>query len=477
MVEMLLVLCLLIWSPILLHHVTLRGPQILVIWLFIAPIATNIVHGRISNPFFRTSISQDSSAPSHKSHKKQNTYGYHAKNVRLEELLEPNRIIFATFLIAFFLVSIVKRKQSISLDWAELWMGAFSLVAIANVLFLSSRLEANLRAVTDAFIIPFTGYYVARRLIISEERFLQLARGIGYTGFYLIIICLIERLVVHQGLMYRLSGPFEGGAVLHVVVATAFFVVLIETIRRWALPRQKPVFLWCVQRIVLFLAPCIILLTWSRGNWVGFLGGLWIVFFLGRRLINVSRKLAVIGLILILGQVIAIGTLSNIPGEDVEQRLENSQTVAWRFASWNRAWQFGEGHRLFGVGFNNLRNELNNGNFTVHNSVISLFVEFGFIGLFLYVAIVVSIIRGGLNLYRVGSHSWDRWRGIMIIAVMAEYLLPALFFETIYSTELSHIYVYVLVGATVGLYGYKQSMLRSNFGLKEERLPLQGAPS
>ena len=82
---------------------------------------------------------------------------------------------------------------------------------------------------------------------------------------------------------------------------------------------------------------------------------------------------------------------------------------------------------------------------TVHNSYLAIFSELGVIGLITYMAIAVSIIRTGLNLYRTGPRIRDRWQGVALIAVMAAYLTPALFANTIYIlTPLHHLYTYVI---------------------------------
>jgi O-antigen ligase len=456
MLTTLLILCLLLWFPILLYQVTSHGFLVLILWLLIAPVATNLVQGE-SNPFFTVQkVQGEYGSPEAR---RGGGYLKAPTSIRLRELLEPTRIIFSVFFISFLLDALLKKRPVVPLDWTEMWMGAFALIVIVSVLLRSRRLEFGLRIAVDAFVIPFMGYYIARRLIRSEDRLLRLTRIIGYTGFYLILICLIERLM-SRGLLYRIHGPFASGQVLHVVLAVAFFTVLLESVCSGHLLGERRPFPQGIRRFVLYLAPVMILLTFSRGNWAGFIAGVCVLLLLGRRLIGFSRKLVAIGLIVLLAPLFMLSLPVLTPQEFVEERAVNLETVNWRFLEWQRMLEKSDTHLLFGIGLNNSRDVLGG---TPHNTVLSFFIELGAVGLLTYLALVTSIICMGLRIYRVGVDSRDRWRGIAVIVVMVDYLVPALFFETLYQTELSHVFVYVFVGGIAGL--SSQRRLGSSFSI------------
>lgn len=151
----------------------------------------------------------------------------------------------------------------------------------------------------------------------------------------------------------------------------------------------------------------------------------------------------------------------------MERRVGNLPNIYGRFATWSAAIQEGIKDPIFGIGLNNLRNFLaeSTARFgdersysTVHNSFLAIFTELGVIGLITYMGIAVSIIRKGFNLYRTGLHARDRWRGVALIALMAAYLTPALFANTIYTlTPLHHLYTYVFAGAVAGLDSWRRS--------------------
>ena len=355
-------------------------------------------------------------------------------------------------------------------------MCVFSVILLAGVLLWSKRLYWSLHIASDAFLTPFLAYYIFRRLITSEERLHRLIQVLGYMGCYVIIISLLERLV-HQDLFHRLSGPFRSGSTLHVVMATVFFVVLSESLRSRDLPAREWAFPRGIRWFVVCLIPVVILLTWSRGNWVGFFMGLWVFLLLGFRLLHISWKTATIGLILILLPVIVISVPALVPEQIIDARVGNTNTVYGRFATWQIALQKGTTHPLLGIGLLNLRAILAStnlhlqgiGNFSsVHQSFLAIFAEQGALGLLAYLAIVGSIFSTGLSLYRSGPAPQDRWRGIAVITIMVAYLMPALFASTLHEVAvLHHALVYIFAGGIAGLYGRR----RSSSGLYVLRQP------
>ena len=340
-------------------------------------------------------------------------------------------------------------------------MVIFSLIMIASVLLQSGRLHYNMRIVSDAFIVPFLAYFITKRLVTSDIHFYQLIRVIGYMSLSLIIIGLMERLI-HPGIIYRLSGPFRDHGALYHIMMIAFFIALSDSLcneaflaKSRALPLRGKWFILC-------LSPIIVLLTWTRGYWVGFLMGIWVFLFLARPMIRFSSKLLATGLVLMLVPLAVISVKAVDPVEEMGRRAGNSDTIYGRIATWSLVIQEGLKHPVFGIGLNNTRELLarKTAQFegikeysSVHNSFLALFAEQGIIGLFAYLAIVASITLMGLRLYRMGTHSQDQWRGVTVIAIMVAYLIPALFASTLHTPETGKsVFLYALMGGIASLY-------------------------
>jgi O-antigen ligase len=222
-----------------------------------------------------------------------------------------------------------------------------------------------------------------------------------------------------------------------------------------------------------------VLSTFSRGNWLGFLMGILVFLLMIRPKIGFLQKLGILGLAFTIIPIIIIIIAILMPTEHVDTEISNTYTIYGRLVTWLIAIQTGFEHPIIGIGLNNLRYILYetrmsfNGvrNFaSAHNSFLAIFAEQGVVGLLAYLALLVSIIRKGLNLYRYGAHFQDQLRGVTVIAVITAYHVPALFASVLHDhIILTHIYVFVFVGAIAGLYSQHQSIPELSRALRHDQ--------
>jgi O-antigen ligase len=454
--------CLMIWLLILLILINKRGFLVLVIWLLIAPVATNLINYPKGNPFIKT---ESPSEVYIELESERGTIYKQGATITRQDLLEPTRTLFGMLLVVYLLSAFLQRKRILPLDGTEIWMSAFIIIVLASALFKSLRVAFSLHTAFDAFIVPFIAYFLARRYVTTEDRFRLFTRAIGYLGAYLIVICLVERLITPD-LLHRVRGPFPRRDFLYVVIAVTFFTVLLDFFCSRESIEQKPALPRSIQLFVICLAPVISFLTLTRGNWIGFLTSVWVFLFLGNRLIGFHRKLGAVGLTMVLIPILVIGLYVIVPEEIIEERLTNLPNVEGRVATWQIMTKEVGKAPVFGIGLQNSRGLLREieGSFgrsksftSPHNSYLPLLLEIGIVGLVGYLAIFGSIIRMGLRLYLEGTHFRDRWRGLTVIAILVAYHVPSLFEHLIYHTNLMHVYVYVFVGAIAGLYSSSRS--------------------
>jgi O-antigen ligase len=445
---------------------------VLLIWLFIAPVVT---YG-FQQAFAGFTPQEPEQLIEQKTEKKQRGVSYlrDKTTIRPQELLAPNRLVFGLFAVVFLLQTMSNRQRRVPLNRTEMWMGCFVLIAIASVLSQSSRTAFGLRVVSDAFVVPFLGYFVARRLVTQEEDLRQLIKVLAYMGFYLIIIGLIERAIT-PGLTYRLKGLFPYRDAYYYVIMIVFFVVLTELVSMRS-GRNSHLLSPIMQKFLVSFAVVIIVLTWTRGVWIGFLCGIWVFAFLGRRLMTQSRKLITYGLVLTLLPIGALIIQEILQTDVVSQRVTNPDYIIGRLVTYKRIWQEVTEHPLFGIGLNELRVVLQEDRISIggtknyvfsHQSYLALLAELGVIGLGAYVAMVVSIARMGFRVLRTEARSLDKWRGISIIAIMVAYLVPPMSDSQLYQGWLSHVYIYVWVGGIAGLYEFRQPVLDRSIYARE----------
>ena len=474
MLTMLLLLCVLVWIPLLLHQIVYQSFLVLLVWLFIAPVATNVIR----NP--RADWSNLFQTPAGAEARVQYTKLYGSRKattiqtddaVGMQTLFEPTRTLLIIFLLVFLTDVLLRKRQLGPFDRTEIWMGIYFSILLMSVVLKSDSFQYAMRITLDAFMVPFLTYFLVRRLVTNETQLRQFNQVMGYVAVYLIVIGFIERRA-HQDTFYRLGGPFKEEAILSIVLAVSFLIVWLDFFCSKAFPGEKQAIPRGVRWFVVCLAPVIILLTWERGNWAGFLMSIWGFLLLGRRLIGISQKLLTIGLVLLLVPIIAVGVtafMESIPSG----RVDNIQNVHGRIATWEITLAEGFKHPIFGIGFFNMRRVLSKNIIrfessrsfaSVHNSFLQMFAELGVVGLFAYLMIVFSIIRMGLNLYRTGKHSRERWQGVTVIAVMLAYLVPSMTGHNLHiPNPMGSIFVFTFVGGIAGLYSRRRLVPTSYF--------------
>jgi O-antigen ligase len=238
-----------------------------------------------------------------------------------------------------------------------------------------------------------------------------------------------------------------------------FFMVAVEAFFFWFKGQRSTLPRW-VHLFVVIGSPVIILLTLTRGNWLGFLAGLWVFALLGRTLLTRRQTIATVGLGCGLVPIVFLGALELAQTERLSTRINTLTTIEARLNTYFLVIKAGSQNPVFGIGLNNLRDYLKReGRFvegetlgTSHSSYLSIFAELGVFGLIAYLAIMWSIYRTGLRIFRTEKGFKDQWRGVGVMAMLTAYLIPQLFSHMAYSPLLIHVYLFACVGAVAGRY-------------------------
>ncbi len=230
MLSILLILCSLIWLPILLYYVTDKGFAILLVWLLIAPLVLNLNRHPNRNPFFSPEIELDygerllweKAEQEAKRGGLRKAYSTDETSIRMDELLIPTRFLLLLLVLVLLMDKYYKKTPLEPLNKTEILMLVFLIFLSVNIFMFSNRLANRFKLATDAFLMPFVAYYVARRFVKSEERLRQLTNMLIAFGFMLIVISVIER-TDHSNLLYRLRGPFPHRNQFYIVLMVVFF--------------------------------------------------------------------------------------------------------------------------------------------------------------------------------------------------------------------------------------------------------------
>jgi O-antigen ligase len=458
-IELLIIISAVIWLPFLLHQTAYRGLFVLVAWLCVGPVVSNLIDDPGKNPLSPAStfMEDDEQQPNRKQ-TRIDGYFRQEETIRVKELLEPTRILFGLFFVIFLGRSLIRERRLISLDRTEKWMFLFSLLVLLNVMFFSRRFAFSARIAVDAFVIPFLAYFTARRFVPDEDRYNQFIRAMAYFGCFIIVICLIER-ITHPVLLHRVQGPFKGRDYLYVVMMVIFFSVAVEAFLHWSRRRHISLPRWVYLGVIVG-SPLVIALTLTRGNWVGFLAGLWTFGLLGRKLLVRRQKLAMVGLIVGFVPIALIGAQELLQTSLIGERATKSETIETRIRTYLIVTDAIRENPVFGLGLNNVRDYLREKSRyadgkvlgTAHNSYLAIFAELGVFALFAYLGIMWSIYCTGFRIFLKERDLTVRWRWMGAMAMLTAYLVPGLFTHLVYGQLFAHIYLFATLGAMAGRY-------------------------
>ena len=400
MLLILLILCGLIWLPILLYYMTDKSFAVLLVWLLIAPLALNLLHYPNRNPLFSSESDFDYAEQflNEKAEKEARQAGirkgYRPKeaSIRVDEILDPTRLLLLALLFVLVMNRFYRKIPLAPFNATERWMFAFLVLLVVNIFFLSSRLPNSLKVAMDAFFIPFVAYYIMRRLVNNEARLKQFIHMLIALGLMLVGIALLERLS-NGGLTYRLRGPFPQRDQFYLVLMAVFFMTLLYTARYPRGPGKPLTFGAVCCWLLLWSAPIIIFATWTRTNWISFLAAIGVILFFARQFVSRRNKIAVIGLAILLIPLFFICLQAVIPAEAIDSRIANDKTIYSRIGAWIVQLQAGIQNPVLGIGFNNVRDLLYDNHIYFmgvrslvhsHNCFLALFVELGVFGLVAY---------------------------------------------------------------------------------------------
>src|SRR6266480_6437788 len=117
----LLTICLLIWLPIFFYQIHERGFLILIGWLLIAPVATNLMSNPGANPFFPKPSTTQQEITSRIRKVERFSYLELPTRITADRLFEPTRTLFGVFVLVFLLDILMRKRGWVPLDRTEIW--------------------------------------------------------------------------------------------------------------------------------------------------------------------------------------------------------------------------------------------------------------------------------------------------------------------------------------------------------------------
>jgi len=261
------------------------------------------------------------------------------------------------------------------------------------------------------WLVPFTLYHLAAH-IFNNERSLQKFETfslivLGYLSLIAIFFMvdatqfIFPRYILDESLGYhadRARGPFLQ-AVANGVALNLLGLVALNSFRRKRL-RGVLAFLF------LGALPLAIVATKTRAVWLSFAGSILVLLFF-----SPSRRLrrACLGLVLAGSMGLAAVVTLVDRNTSLSDRLEERGPVMFRMAIYQAGWEMFLEKPLTGWGATSMQTELSKRisdfhqeQFFFHNTYLEIVVQYGLVGLVLYLWMVVDLFKLGRRLNRPG---------------------------------------------------------------------------
>jgi exopolysaccharide biosynthesis WecB/TagA/CpsF family protein len=321
-----------------------------------------------------------------------------------------------------------------------------------------------------SFFIPAALFLVVRQINVTRHNWLQMLAGLVLLGLYLAVTGALEvagqwSLVFPRYIADPALGTHFGRARGPELNAVSLGLYLTATLWcAWSLMRQAPR-RW--QQLALFTAVPVIaggvFFTYTRSTWLGLAASSLVV-----AAVEVPRRwrLPALSAATLAGLIVVAVGWSQLVGLEREgSAAESNHSVDHRMSFTYVSWQMFRDHPVFGVGFGRFYDRKlpylsdRSQDFELesirslhhHNTLLSVLTETGIIGLAAFVAMLTVWARSAWGLARQRTSSpWIRSQGLLMIALLTNYLCSALFHDLSLIPS-QHLLLFAFAGLTVNL--------------------------
>jgi O-antigen ligase len=318
---------------------------------------------------------------------------------------------------------------------------AFMTFCVLHAMIFSSRIQFV--ALLRDILIPLSACELLAAIKLRERELDALQNGMAVLGSYIGLISLLERIPATDWILPPWIGnpslrPFDlslegwigagrsGGTLLQpawngLLLSLIFYILLLRMRRGGSWP------------VMMAMSLCVAgsFFTYTRGVWLGLLLALmWFPGWCSSLQQKYVRRAAL---------VCIAAVLIVVAGGMARDRLQDNGTIYYRFNLWGAGLRLTMAHPLLGVGFFNFApamTDVEQGFGSLlpslptiegdasHNTLLTVLVEFGIVGFFLYAAALFKIVQRAMN---NGHHLWGRSGAGWVLAFAFIYLVNAQF--------------------------------------------------
>ena len=412
--------------------------------------------------------------------------------------IAPYRILLIVLLL-FFVSELIMHKRKIigGIKKVEIAMILLCVYILFSMIFAGTGYVKGkglfLTFLLNAYVVPFLIYFFVKNLVTNEQEIRKIFIFFTIFGLYLGLTGIFEmfrldflvfpeyimdhKIGIHWG---RARGPFvQAGVnamVISMIIFMSFYLLQLEK-KKWA---KFFIFVSLISMLVTLV------LTYSRGSWLSFLlASLFVIRFFP------SLRKAFIFFSVVVFLIIAVQISMNqfqikhvqegqqffsrlTVEEAVTERLTSTTSIFSRINVYATAGRMFLAKPIFGFGYNKFKEEQSEyfvpiegipfnitEGISMHNMYGMILMEFGLIGLSLYLYILIYFIKINIKLYRLLPHEGFLSKNFMIIigGVFIIYLTN-MFTKDYQYIMFPNLYFYCVAGIMDGI--YQRNMLKTS---------------
>jgi len=328
------------------------------------------------------------------------------------------RIMWILLILAFLARIFLRERDFLPITKIEIMMILFCIVCLVSMVKAGTIYDREHGLVLNTFLngyfFPFSIFFLAKHVIDNEQRIKKLFQFVLIIGIYLGLTGIFEyfhfrdlifpryimdpNVGIHWG---RARGPFVQAAVNGTALGMIFLASIYLVIHK----KRKAFRIF--YGIPIALIPITIFFTYTRACWLGFIISMLIITLYYQRL----RKIFLISLFLLV--IIAIFNWSNILSSD--RTVGGAMAMGPIYSRVNlyaASFSMFLDRPIFGYGFNTFEEASPSYFYKVsgipfigvgsapHDTLVSILVEVGLVGLIPLLLIFFYIFRHSLGLFR-----------------------------------------------------------------------------
>lgn len=333
------------------------------------------------------------------------------------------------------------------------------ILSVTNSAFFEQSFHGFLTKTLEWFIVYFLIVEAFRR-----ERHIYIALAVFvFTAFSTSLDGLIQFYITHKDIFLRHAINPGDRATAGFKTSNGlggYLTGFVPALSAWVLfKRHKRIYDFLVELFILFVALWALIVTFSRGAWLGTLmGEIFLLIFVFSKKTRFEVRFSFrffLGMVFLYGAFLLFFA-NNL---HLERELDRPENIWWRFGIWNIGMEMIKDKPFFGHGINTFMRvfQAYRGSFAAptyaHNCYIQLAAETGIVGFVCFVWIVIKIFGEALRTIRVNfAQGGDHLKALVLAfsSGVFAFLVHSFFDTQFYSLQLS-VYLWFMVGMLVAV--------------------------